>query len=137
MLDLFERSYICIVKKAERLNVVFHIFVMYCFIVSIYSAGIHAPVTPFQYNHSTSEDGYSPVGGVDLFTITTKPENIVTSHRNFPTFSFKNHANDYMSQRKAAESYLLNNWSEYIFFTANVVIRLQPADIIFPFQYFW
>lgn len=137
MLNFFKTLYICIVKKVDRIKVLFQIFVLYCFIVSIYSAGIHAPVTPFQYNHSTSEDGYSPVGGVDLFTITTKPENVVAGHRNFPTFSFKNHANDYLEHRKAAESYLVNTWTEYIFFAANVVIRLQPADIIFPFHYFW
>jgi len=105
--------------------------------VSIYSTGILVPGTSFQHNHSTREDGYSPNFGVDIFTITTKSENVVIGHRNFPTFSFKNNANDYMSQRKAAESYLINNWSEYIFFAANVVTRLQPADIIFPFQYFW
>lgn len=105
--------------------------------VSIYSTGILVPGTSFQYNHSTREDGFSPIVGVDIFTITTKSENVVIGHRNFPTFSFKNHQNDYLEHRKAAESYLVNTWSEYIFFATNVVIRLQPADIIFPFQYFW
>jgi hypothetical protein len=105
--------------------------------VSIFSTGILAPVTPFQHNHSTREDGYSPNVGVDLFTITTKSENVVIGHRNFPTFSFKNHPNDHLTIRKAAEIYLINSFSDYISIAKNIVVRLQPFNIIFPFHYFW
>ncbi|HZK97127.1 MAG TPA: hypothetical protein VFC67_23200 [Prolixibacteraceae bacterium] len=124
-------------KKFDKINVLFQIFVLYCFVVSTYSTAIFVPDTNFKYNHSTREDGYSPIVGTDIFTITTKPENIVIGHRNLPTFSFKNHPNDYQSHRKAAEAYLVNTWSEYILFTTKVVIRLQPADIVFPFHSFW
>lgn len=124
-------------KKVGKINVLFQILVLYCFMVSIYGTGIIAPVTSFQNNHSTREDGYSPIGGVDLFTITTKPEIIVIGHKNLPTFSFKNHPNDYLAHRKVTELFLLNSWSEYIFFATNIVVRLQPTDLIFPFHYFW
>jgi len=125
------------VKKVDRIFVLFQIFVVYCFMVSTYSTVIIVPGTTYQYNHSSREDGFSPIVGADIFTITTKPENIVTGHRSFPTFSFKNHPNDYQSHRKAAETHLVNTWSDYILFATNVVIRLQPADIIFPFHSFW
>lgn len=105
--------------------------------VSIYNTGVIAPDTSFQNNRSSRETGYFPIAGVDLFTLSTKPGNVVIGHKNLPVFSFKNHPSDYLALRKASESYHVNNWSEYIFFATNVVIRLQPADIIFPFQYFW
>ena len=124
-------------KKAGKINVLFQILVLYCFIVSNYNTGILAPVAPFHNNHSTKNDVYSPVGGVDLFTVTTKPDNVVIGHRNFPTFSFKNHPNDHLAIRKAAETYLANSFSDYISLAKNVVIRLQPVNIIFPFHYFW
>ena len=94
--------------------------------------GIH-----FQKDHSSREDGFSPIEGVSFFTLTTKPEIVVSGFRNLPTFSFKNHPNDYLALRKAAESYLVNSYSEYIFFARYIVVRLQPPDIIFPFHYFW
>jgi len=125
------------VKKVGKITVLFQVLVLYCFLVSIYSTRMLASGIPFQNDRSTREDGFSPINGVDLFTISTKPENVVIGHKNLPTFTFKNHPNDYLALRKAAESYLLNRYDEYIFFAKNHIIRLQPADIIFPFHYFW
>jgi len=125
------------VKKVGKITVLFQVLVLYCFLVSIYSPRMLASGIPFQNDRSTRQDGFSPIGGVDLFTITTKTENVVIGHKNLPTFSFKNHSSDYLALRKAAESYLLNRYDEYIFFAKNQIIRLQPADIIFPFHYFW
>ncbi len=124
-------------KKVGKIIVLFQILVLCCFIVSICNTRILLPEISFQNNRSTQENGYSPIDGAYLFTQTTKPENVVNGFKNLPIFSFKNYPNDYLAQRKAAESYLINNWSEYVFFAENIVVRLQPADIIFPFHYFW
>lgn len=124
-------------KRVGKITVLFQILVLYCFIVSIYSTRILLPGIPFQNNQPTQENGFSPITGVDLFTQTTKPENVFTGFKNLPTLSFKNFPNDYLAQRKAAESHLINHCSEYSFFAKNIVVRLEPADIIFPSHYFW
>ena len=123
--------------KIGKITVSFQILVLYCFIVSFCSTKMLASGIPFHRNPPAKEDGFSPMAEADLFTIATKPVNVVNGFRHLPTFSFKNQANDYQALRKAAESYLLNARSEYIFFAKNIIVRLQPADLIFPFQYFW
>jgi len=125
------------VKKVGKITVLFQVLVLYCFIVSIYSTGVLLPGISFQNNQSEQENGYSPIDGVHLFTPTTKPENVFSGFKNLPTLTFKNFPNNYLAQWKGAESYLVNNWSEYSFFAKNIVPGLQPADIIFPSHYFW
>ena len=124
-------------KKVGKINILFQIFVLYCFMASLYSTTILSPEISFQNNHHRSENGYFQKVGTDTLTQTTKPGIVVNDYKNFPTFSFKNHANDYLSVRRAAELYLLNGKSQYILFAKNIVVRLQPANIIFPSHYFW
>ena len=124
-------------KKIGIIAVSFQILVLYCFIVSFCSTKILTPGISFHNDRTAKEDGFSPMESVDLFTIATKPVNVVNGFRHLPTFSFKNQVNDYLALRRAAESYLLNSRSEYIFFAKNMIVRLLPADLIFPFQYFW
>ena len=124
-------------KKVGKINILFQIFVLYCFMASLYSTTILSPEISFQNNHHRSENGYFQKVGTDILTQTTKPVNVVNDNKNLPTFSFKNHANDYLSVRRAAESYLLNIKSQYICLAKNIVVRLQPTDIIFPSHYFW
>lgn len=124
-------------KKVVKAAALFPILVLYCFIVSLYSTGISASGIKFQNDQSTKEGSYFPIGGNYLLYHTTKTENVVNGFKNLLTFSFKNHTNDFLAHRKAAESYLFNTYSEYIFFAKNLVVKLQQTDIIFPFHYFW
>ena len=104
---------------------------------SLYSTTILSPEISIQNSHHLSDNGYFQKVGTDTLTQTTKPGIVVNDYKNLPTFSFKNHANDYLSVRRAAESYLLNIKSQYICLAKNIVVRLQPTDIIFPSHYFW
>jgi len=130
-------SYLYEVKKVRKISVLFQVLVLYCFMISLCTTSILMPGSSFQNDWSSTEKGYYPIAGAGVFTITNKPLNVVNGFRNLTSFPFKNHPFDYLALRKSAESYLLNSCAEYIFFARNIIIRLRPTDLIFPFHYFW
>ena len=124
-------------KKIVKAATLFHILVLYCFIVSLYTAGISASGIHLQNDRSTSEEGYSPLAGIDLFTHTTKTQNVVNGLSKLPTFSLKNQISDFLAYRKATELFLFNSSSVYLFYARYTADRFPQTDIIFPFHYFW
>lgn len=125
-------------KKVTNIATLFQMLVLYCFIVSFYSTGILSSGYAYPNDHrSANEERYLPIAGVDLFTHTTKPENVVVSFNSLLSFSLKNSFNDFLASRQATDLFLLNASSKYIFYASNTVERFQQTDIIFPFHYFW
>ena len=126
------------VKSNTKIATLFQILVLYCFIASFYSTGILSSGYTYSNDHRTAnEERYLPIAGVDLFTNTTKPENIVVSFNTFLSFSIKNQLNDFLAYRQVTDLFLLNASSKYIFYARNTVERFEQTDIIFPFHYYW
>lgn len=44
---------------------------------------------------------------------------------------------EFLLQSRNNELYRINRYSRYILFSKNKIDRIQPTDIIYPFQYFW
>ncbi|MGV3589233.1 MAG: hypothetical protein ACO1OF_19660, partial [Adhaeribacter sp.] len=63
--------------------------------------------------------------------------NYVTAYNNLPFRPLKNPFKAFLAFVKATEQTNFRIFSQYYFYSQNVLIRLKQTDLIFPFHYFW
>ena len=66
-----------------------------------------------------------------------KNESIGHNFSQIPAVNLKNKAQSFNGQIELKEFYLHNKISKYIFQSRRTTVRMAPANIIFPFNYFW
>jgi hypothetical protein len=111
------------------------ILVLYCFLVSFYCSSILLSNTSSVKRQAANDEGYFSLASTNLFCHTAKSENIVASYNNGLPSSLKNH-DGFSTCARAAELFLVNTISNYLFAARHIIVRLRKTDIIFPFHYF-
>lgn len=122
-------------KKRFRLFSLFSIFILYSFILSLYCS--NAFVHKFSSSQTSSErKHYSSVMSSNLLCHTAQTDGSTIVHSNARTCSLKSPLNEFTACSRAREQQFLHRFSQYNFFSQNLVVRLQHTDMIFPSHYF-
>jgi hypothetical protein len=125
------------VKKTVRIIALLNISVLYCLIISLYSSNA-LPYSSIGSKLSKSESkNYSALPVTDLIChlapTAISPPACVT----IPSSSLKNPFNEFFAWTHWSERAIFSTFSQYSFYSQNLLIRLEKTDIIFPFHYFW
>ncbi|MBW7847818.1 MAG: hypothetical protein H3C41_07035 [Bacteroidales bacterium] len=123
-------------KKIFRICSTLALALLYSFAIGLYS---HAPlVDNFAYLQSNPDvEQYISLVSTNLFCHTTKTESQISFQAKLPPISPKKPVAEFLTCIKATEHLLLNEFSQYSFFSQNLLVRLQKTILIFPFHYFW
>ncbi len=92
-----------------------------------------------QYKNSQSDSSpsYFSTEKPDLFFLNRQEEKLVSSVKNLPVPSLKNHLNDFQWNCLFTEVRLSIINSEYLSYSVTLDPNFTSHDIIFPFHYFW
>lgn len=124
-------------KKAFKIFALINITLLYCFAVSINSSNASNAGVSFSKNTNSQHEGYHPDVTPGLFCHTTQEANSFTGYHHVPSASFKNSSNTFSFCANAAARLFFSKFSQYIFYSNNVLIRLKQTDYIYPFHHFW
>jgi hypothetical protein len=122
------------VKKSLRIIGLLNISILYCFVISLYSGHTFGYNPDFSKLTNSKTESYYSVVTANLFCHTTQTESSVNV---FPVTSLKTVAQQFSVCGKITEQLLFNVFSQYRFYSQNVLTRFTQTDIIFPFHYFW
>jgi len=126
--------YLCTVKKILKIAALLPLIILCCSLsgaIRTTASGGNKVVSI-----SSAEDLHSSVGAFYLSHPSTLSGNFVRVF-NPPIFSQKNRLPSTWGFRKLAELILLNSYSNYQFFSKNIIGIFSPTPIIFPSHYFW
>jgi len=122
------------VKKAFRTFSVLAVSALYFFILSV--GGNHAFVeSSCAQTPSGSWENSAFVSSKLLCN--TVPAERTTVHYNAPPPSLKNSVSELSACLKTTEQLFFRVFSQYRFYSQQVLVRLQNTDLIFPFHSFW
>ena len=126
------------VKKALRIIALIQISVLYCFVISLYSSNALVENTAFsKLTDSESKHRHALVAS-DLLSISAHAEiSVPAFNAASSSSSLKNPLNGFLAWVKITEQLFFSLFSQYSFYSQNVLVRFQRTDIIFPFHYFW
>ncbi len=128
-------SYLCTVK---RLIWIFSLLTAGLFFCLGSGSGSPATTKPtvFQVSDCVVKQGGTLVSA-PLLQRTAKAESASSVSGNAYRLTQKIHFCNVTSQRKIAERLLVSFIHQYRFYAKKLLFRLQIADLIFPFHYFW
>jgi hypothetical protein len=135
--DLTENIlYFCFMSKINKTIGLF--FAAMLVFLSI-SAENSALLLTSQYKNSQSDNSSSYFSSekANLFFLNRQEEKLVSSVRNLPVPSLKNHINDFQWNCLLTEVKISSINSEYLSYSVTVDPNFTSHDIIFPFHYFW
>lgn len=119
-------------KKRLRIILLINILLLYCFAITIGSGnGNHQTISK---ETSSETEYFYTVTSTNLFSHTINTESSVSV---YPPCSIKVSFNQLFAFTKATEQIFFNVFTKYNFYSKNVLVRFAPADIVFPFHYFW
>lgn len=124
-------------KKTSRILAVLTTLFLYCFVISLYSSNAFADSTTFLKHSNSETEQYNSVLSSKLLSHTPPSESSVNLFNSVSPSSLKNSFKEFSACIKAIENSFFHTFSQYSFYSQNVLVRLKQADIIFPFHYFW
>ena len=132
-------------KKELKTSLILVLFILYGSIANLYRS--YECVNNFEVSESKIEttntettDVSSLESSVPLFGIVSIKSSIPVYNRTSSSFSLEKYPftlNHLVVYSKTTEKFLFSIFSQYNFYSKNILIRLQRTDIIFPFHYFW
>lgn len=123
-------------KKVFRIFSLLTISALYSFVISLYSSNAFIDNCTFSQTNSDTKQ-YSSLISSTLLCHTAQTESSITVHNNAPPSSLKNPFSEFSACLRTTEQLFFNVFSQYHFYSQNLLVRLQKTDIIFPFHYFW
>lgn len=129
--------YFCRVNRIAKIAGWFHIVVLFSFITGYYSNSFYAAENEFSQCFPVDEENESLIFPADLLCATLVSEKDVKSSAQPPVSLSKNQFHQVTFCGKSAELVLYGLFADYHFYSINIIPRLQPSDITFPFHYFW
>lgn len=123
-------------KKTLKLSFILTTFVLYGFVISLYNGSALTGNSSFLQPDFQSEY-YNSSTYSNLLYHTVQSESSTLIFRQTPTQSLKNFYNGFTASLKNIQQLFINTFSQYHFYSKNLLIRLQNTDIIFPFHSFW
>ena len=124
-------------KWIAKISGLLHVLILFSFLSGFYNNSILAANIAFMPIQATNGTGNLTFQPADLYCHDFKTENFSKIPGDPPVTSIKNPFNKAIADAKTAEIVLLSVFSRYNFYSKNIIIRFQPEDITFPFQYFW
>ena len=73
----------------------------------------------------------------ELFATEAQVASFIKNLEKLPFSTQKNYTDRFAVCNRTVESYLVNTFARYIYYSHYEVERFEEPDIIFPFQYFW
>lgn len=115
-----------------RIVILINILLLYCIAITIGSGrSSHEHIS----NQTPSETTYFfTETSTNLFFHTLNTESSLSV---YPPCSIKVSLNQLFVLNKFIEQLFFHGFLRYNFYSKNVLVRFTPADIIFPFHYFW
>lgn len=123
--------YLCIVKSSNRILSVVFLIAIYCFAISVITKSFAH--SDFQNKQTSSQEKIISDFSTKLFCQTSQSESSVNNFNNLPTPNFKNS----FTVVKVTEQLFETEFSQYTFFSRNILTSYRKSDLIFPFHYFW
>ncbi|MBK7290799.1 MAG: hypothetical protein IPI78_11615 [Chitinophagaceae bacterium] len=87
--------------------------------------------------HTSEKGSFNSAFAKDLLCHTSQNENFLQLVPKAPPSLLKSSSLYNTAIIKKAESFVQHKFLQYNLFSINILGRLQPADIVFPFHYFW
>jgi len=109
------------VKKQIRLFALLNIFILYGFILSLYSTHFVSLNSAFSNNQLTDHESYFSLESDNLFRHSIKTENFINGFNNLPVFSLKNQFNSFLTKIKTAELFQIHVFSRQLFYSKNII----------------
>lgn len=94
-------------------------------------------ISQYQNSKSDNSASYFSTEKPDLFFLNRHEEKLVSSVKNLPVPSLKNHVTDIQWNCLSTEVKISIINSEYLSYSLKVDPNFTSHDIIFPFHYFW
>ena len=108
---------------------------IYCFAIGVFTTSInHYDVQTAQ---TTEQEKFLSTVSVNLYCHTTQLESSVSNLNDFSSPSFKNSFKNLWAFNKTVEQFFEFAFTQYEFFSINLLIRYRKTNIIFPFHCFW
>ena len=122
-------------KNDIRKSSVLVLIAIYCFAIGVFTISInHYDV---QTAKTTEQEKFLSTVSVNLYCHTTQLESSVSNLNDFPSPSFKNPFKNLWAFNKTVEQFFELAFTQYEFFSINLLIRYRKTNIIFPFHCFW
>lgn len=125
-----------IMKKSARIFLILTLFAFYGYAVSLCNSNNfnnHFPFSPSRF----PTQSYDSLKYSNLFCHIAQTESSILVFRNIPQDSLKKSFNEFSGCFKNIQHLFINIFSQYQFYSKNLIVRLQNTDIIFPFHFFW
>lgn len=123
-------------KKAFRIFSLLTVSALYSFVIGLYSS--NAFIDNFTHSQTNPDaKQYSSLISSTLLYHTAQTESSFTVRTNVPPSSLKNPFNEFPAYLRTTEQLFFNVFSQYRFYSQNLLVRLLKTDLIFPFHYFW
>jgi hypothetical protein len=125
-----------LVRCRKQNFLVLLIALIYCFIGSLFNSNILLSGSGFSGSMTHREDGFDSFAAFSLLGCVNNAENYKSNNHNLRVFGLKKqNICDFLY--RAADIILINIYKDYSVHFVELIIPLKPADIIFPFNYFW
>lgn len=124
-------------KKAFKIFALINVILLYGFAISINSSNPSNASVSFSTATNSQHESYHPDVTPGLFCHTIQEGNSFTGYSHVPSSCFKNSSNTFSACANAAEQLFSGKFSQYIFYSKNILIRLKQTDFIYPFHHFW
>ncbi|MDD4149768.1 MAG: hypothetical protein PHE33_07050 [Bacteroidales bacterium] len=122
-------------KNDIRKSSVLVLIAIYCFAIGIVTTSInHYDVQTAQ---TTEQEKFLSTVSVNLYCHTTQLESSVSNLNDLPSPNFKNPFKNLWAFNKTVEQFFELAFTQYEFFSINLLIRYRKTNIIFPFHCFW
>jgi len=123
------------VKNDIKTSSVLLFIAIYCFAIGV---GLKSSVLyDIQQTQTTEQEKSISTVSANLFCHTSQSENSLNSLKDFPTPSLKKSIKSLWASTETTEQFLEIAFSQYAFFSTNLLIRYRKANIIYPFHCFW
>lgn len=123
-------------RKIAKIVYLLTIAILCTFVLGLHSSNGFAHYATNSSSHSENKHFSSEVT-TNLFCHTTPSESSISAFGYTTSSFFKNDVKDFVLYVKAKEQLFLNSFTQYHFYSKNLLLRFQLTDIIFPFHYFW
>lgn len=124
-------------KNSLQITGFISIALLYCLCIGLYSGMAFNGIAAFAKKGNQAKESYGHNVSANSFQHTIQTENAITVCSLGNTVTAKNTYKELSAANTATEQVLVHAFSQYSFYSYNLLIRLQNTDLIFPFQYFW
>ncbi|MBK8520324.1 MAG: hypothetical protein WAT20_11045 [Ferruginibacter sp.] len=124
-------------KKSLQKTGLISMALLYCLAIGLYSGIAFNGNPAFAKQGNEAEKSYGHNVSAKYFLHTIQTRNSFTFGDYSSRVTVKNTYQKFSAANTITEQVLVHTFSQYRFYSHNLLVRLQNTDLIFPFQYFW